>query len=149
MTFKGTKISTHLSFDEAHFSSDLKHQPPMSAVLQQAGFSHQPYSTDTPTPMSSTTLHVKTLSEEATTPVQAMPSSTGLDFFSAESVVVPTGTNKLIHTNISKEFPPQHYGQIKSRNGLLAYKYCLNVQAGTIDCNHHGEIGIVVSNNSY
>ena len=161
MTYKGTdkvayvvdddgtneRISTHLSFDEAHFSSDLKHQPPMAAVLRQAGYKDNPPQKGVPTHLSSSTLRIKSLSEHATTPTHATKSSAGLDLFSAENAVVPARSHKLIHTDISMEIPPHHYGQIKSRSGL-AYKHRLNVQAGTIDSDYRGEIGIVLANDS-
>ena len=52
MTYKGTdkimyivnkqgkneRASAHVSFDEAHMSSPTKSQPPMSTMLQQAGY---------------------------------------------------------------------------------------------------------------
>ena len=98
-----------------------------------------------PTPLD--ILKVKLLSEHAKVPYRASTSAAGYDIYSAENALIAPGQYKLIHTDISMEIPNNHYGQIKSRSGL-SLKHGINVQAGTIDSDYRGEIGVILLNNS-
>ena len=128
-------------------STNVRYLPPMGIALQAAGYRKEPFTDGTPTTISPNKLRVQSLSEFAIIPQKGTSSSAGFDLYSAENAVIPHGTHKLIHTDIAMEIPEHHYGQIKSRSGL-ALKKRINVQAGTIDCDYRGEIGIILSNDS-
>ena len=142
---KHEQCSAHVSYDEAHMSTPRQKRPPMSALLEQAGYRNEPQTDGIDQRMDTSTLKITSLSEHAFIPQYATDQSAGLDLHSAENAILPPGQHKLIHTDIAMEIPPTCYGQICSRSGLVL-KHRINVQAGTIDSDYRGEIGVVLTN---
>ena len=116
-------------------SSPTTSQPPMSTMLQQAGYRPEPFKEPNITPVSFDKLRIMQLSDNATTPTKATPGSAGIDFYSSESVIIPPGKQYKVHTDICVEIPSGHYGQLKSRSGL-SLNHRLNVNAGVIDSDY-------------
>ena len=146
VNFDGTneRLTTHLSYDEAHMSSTKPTLPPMAITLQQRGYIHNP-STNTTTYTSM--LNLKLLSTDATMPVKATPQSAGYDIYSSQSTKIPPKTQQLISTDISMAIPHGYFGMLKSRSGL-ALKNNIHVQAGIIDSDYRGEVKILLTNES-
>lgn len=91
------------------------------------------------------------LSDKATIPRRAHPEDAGCDLFSAEDIIIPSGTHKLVKTDICVRLPnpPMEgmsvYGKISSRSGL-ALKHGINIGAGVVDKNYTGALGVVMFN---
>lgn len=69
------------------------------------------------------------LSENATVPFKAYPSSCGYDLASAITYVLEPSQIKKIKTDIAFEIPEGFYGRICGRSGLV-YKHSVEVLAG-------------------
>ena len=161
MTYKGTdkivyvvnkqgkqeKTATHVTFDEAHMSSSLQTQPPMSSALQQAGYRTKPYEESLSGATDITyTVKFKKLSKKATEPHKASDGAAGLDFYSAENVIIHPHQQTRVHTDLALEIPENHYGQLKVRSGA-ASKNSISVEAGVIDSDYRGEVEFLIRNN--
>lgn len=78
--------------------------------------------------------------------------SNGYDMYSAESVVIPPGEQKIIDTGVSIQMPmmPEPFapvGVLKDRSSLSA-KHILRCGAGVIDMDYTGIIKVVLMNHS-
>ena len=138
------RLTTHVSYDEAHMSSTKSTLPHMAISLQQKGYFHP---TDKTITDPSTQVKIKISSPEATLPTKATPHSAGFDMYSAEQTTIPPSTQKLIDTKVSMEIPTKYFGMLKSRSGL-ALKHNIHVQAGIIDSDYRGHIKILLTNES-
>lgn len=107
----------------------------------------QDYVSDTPHHRLPTPIffHVKKLSPNAILPSRATPGSAGYDLASAENIAIPSGTRRLVSTQLAMAFSPQTYGRIASRSGL-ASKFSIDVGAGTIDSDYRGEVKVLLIN---
>ena len=93
------------------------------------------------------TLKIKKLNEEATIPNFAHKGDAGMDLYSIEAVVIPSGESRLIKTGISIQLPKMTEAQVRPRSGL-ALKHSITVlnTPGTIDEGYRGEIGVILIN---
>lgn len=93
----------------------------------------------------------KRLSDKATTPTRKNPTDAGLDFYATKDMTVHESLE--FNTDIAwavEDIPEgfNAYLQMKSRSGL-AFKHDLEcTNAGVIDENYRGNIGIKLYNNS-
>ena len=71
--------------------------------------------------------------------------SAGYDLPSAETVVIPSWSRKLVNTKIRFEIPKGFYGEIKPRSGLSIKKGVVAFN-GTIDSGYFGYVYIIVFN---
>ena len=71
----------------------------------------------------------------------------GMDLYSIETALIPSGEAKLIRTGLQIELPKGTEAQIRPRSGL-ALKYSVTVlnSPGTIDEGYRGEIGVIIIN---
>ena len=92
-------------------------------------------------------LKVKRLVDAALLPRYAHPGDAGLDLCSAESVEIPAGQSKMVHTGISIELPEGTEAQIRPRSGLAA-KHLVTVlnTPGTVDEGYRGEVCVILIN---
>ena len=137
------RLSTHVSYNEAHMSSHEQHLPPMAITLQQQGYVLQPDDTNESPPI----LKINLRSNNATMPLKATEQSAGYDIFSSEHIILPPFTQTLIHTDICIEIPTNYFGLLKLRSGL-ACKHNIHVNAGVIDSDYSSELQILLSNES-
>lgn len=93
------------------------------------------------------TLNVKLLPHAFHAPEYATEGSAGMDFYSADEVMIEPGELKEIRTGICLEVPPGHELQMRSRSGL-ARKHRLFVlnSPGTVDSDYRGEVVILLFN---
>lgn len=152
------KITSHLEFDEEHFTS--AHKPPGSAVLLRQGYktnsTHPTNGTTADTNITmmdhdifndpaTDTLQIQRLSEHATVPTQATTGPVGLDLYSANAATVAPGEIHLIPTDIAVAYPNGTYGRIAPRSGMTI-KRKLDVRAGVIDSDYRGDILVALQN---
>ncbi len=94
-------------------------------------------------------LLVKRLSDTARIPLFGSDYSAGLDVCSDEDKVILPNTTSLVKTGLSIQWrgrdEQNHYMRIAPRSGL-ALKKGIFINAGVIDYDYTGEIGIVVYN---
>ena len=80
-------------------------------------------------------------------PSYAHPGDAGMDVFSVEDMVLPSGGRALIHTGLVMQLPPDAEAQVRPRSGL-ALKHGVTVlnSPGTIDAGYRGEVGVILIN---
>lgn len=95
------------------------------------------------------TLKVKKLNKEAIIPNFAHKGDAGMDLYSIEKVLIPSGESRLIKTGISIQLPIMTEAQVRPRSGM-ALKHSITVlnTPGTIDEGYRGEIGVILINHS-
>ena len=90
---------------------------------------------------------IKRIHDDALLPMQANPGDAGMDLYSIETAMIPSGEAKLIRTGLQIELPKGTEAQIRPRSGL-ALKHSVTVlnSPGTIDEGYRGEIGVIIIN---
>lgn len=90
---------------------------------------------------------IKRIHDDALLPMQANLGDAGMDLYSVETALIPSGEAKLIRTGLQIELPKGTEAQIRPRSGL-ALKYSVTVlnSPGTIDEGYRGEIGVIIIN---
>ena len=69
----------------------------------------------------------------------------GLDLYAAETVSIPAGSTRVIYTDLAVQVPEGTYGRVAPRSGL-AVRHQLGVEAGVIDADYTGNLGVVIYN---
>jgi dUTP pyrophosphatase len=98
-------------------------------------------------------INFKRLKDSATIPTLNNDTDAGVDLYSCEDLIIPAFSHSVIKTGIAWEPKNISTGKkavmiVKSRSGL-AFKYdieCTN--AGVVDQEYRGEIGVKLYNNS-
>ena len=80
-------------------------------------------------------------------PVKSSPNSVGFDLASPRNAVIPPNNWITLFTDIAIKLPAGTYGRIAPRSGLSAL-YGVSVDAGVIDPDYTGNIGVVLVNRS-
>ena len=78
-------------------------------------------------------------------PLLSYSDSAGYDLPSAETVVIPSWSRKLVNTKIRFQIPKGFYGEIKPRSGLSIKKGVVAFN-GIIDSGYSGYVYIIVFN---
>ena len=87
------------------------------------------------------------LSKYAKSPVKESIFSAGWDIFAAYNTIVPKFGKALVLTDIAIQIPFGYYGRLAARSGL-GLIYNISVNAGVIDSNYRGGIGVCLVNHS-
>src|SRR5258705_13024238 len=92
----------------------------------------------------SQTLRFLKLHLDATLPTRGSAQSAGLDLYAIEDLELQPGGRTAVRTGLAVAIPEGYYGRVAPRSGL-AVKNGLDVLAGVIDGDDHGQIrgGIV------
>jgi len=99
-------------------------------------------------------IHFRKLNEDAKIPTYGTNQSIGMDVSSCEDTIIEPHCWKVVKTGLSVswsgnsvnfEDPSNYYLRIAPRSGL-AVKHGIFINAGVIDCDYRGEIGVVVHN---
>ena len=90
---------------------------------------------------------IKRIHDDALLPMQANLGDAGMDLYSIEQAMIPSGEARLIATGLQIELPKGTEAQIRPRSGL-ALKHSVTVlnSPGTIDEGYRGEIGVIIIN---
>lgn len=94
-------------------------------------------------------LKVKKIEPNAILPVYAHPGDAGLDLYSIEEKVIPSGESALIRTGLIIELPQNTEAQVRPRSGM-ALKHLVTVlnSPGTIDHGYRGEVKVILINHA-
>ena len=92
-------------------------------------------------------LQVEFIHPNAQLPKYEHVGDSGMDLFSVEDVVIPSGVYKLVRTGIKICLPVGTEAQIRPKSGI-ALKNSVTVvnTPGTIDASYRGEIGVILIN---
>lgn len=82
---------------------------------------------------------------EVKMPDYANPGDAGMDFYSAEDIVIKPNERKVVKTGIKMAIPVGYVGLLWDKSGLAAKKG-IKTMAGVIDAGYRGEVGIVLHN---
>ena len=94
-------------------------------------------------------LQIKLLNTDAKMPWYGSAYSAGFDICSCEDKMIPPHNSVLVKTGLSVKWSnEEYYLRIAPRSGL-AYKNGIFVNAGVIDFDYRGEIGIIIYNSSF
>jgi dUTP pyrophosphatase len=85
------------------------------------------------------------LDQGAKTPTKATSGAAGYDLHASQDGNILSGSTVIVPTGIRIALPEGYYGRIAARSGL-AIKNGLMVNAGVIDSDYRGPIGIVLFN---
>lgn len=80
----------------------------------------------------------------ATLPRRGTPDSAGFDFAASADCEIPAWSRCTVPTGVIVAIAPGYVGQLWSRSSM-AIKGC-DVQAGVIDSDYRGPVGVVLSN---
>jgi len=94
---------------------------------------------------SNTQLKVKRLVPHAVLPASGSAQAAGYDLASSETVAIWPGGTQVVKTGLSISVPHLTYGRVAPRSGL-AVKNQIAVNAGVIDEDYRGEVGVVLVN---
>jgi len=95
--------------------------------------------------MSLPPLKVKLLDPTARPPWRQTPGAAGYDIYALESVDIPAGEVAIVKSGWACAIPPNHAGFIKSRSSLVT-KRKITAEAGVIDSDYTGPVGVVLHN---
>ena len=90
-------------------------------------------------------LKVQKLSNNAILPKRSTDGAAGHDLCASQDCTIPAGGKGLVKTGLSISFPPSLYARIAPRSGLALKKF-IDVGAGVVDSNYHGEVGVALFN---
>ena len=88
---------------------------------------------------------VKKMHKDAKIPTKGTEGAAGHDLYAIEDKTIPAKGQQVVKTGISLRLPDSTYGRIAPRSGL-AVKHGITVNAGVIDRDYTGEIGVILVN---
>jgi deoxyuridine 5'-triphosphate nucleotidohydrolase len=92
-------------------------------------------------------LLIKQLDENVKLPIRGSDLAAGIDIMANQNIIIPPGELFPVNTGIALAAPPGTYARIALR-GDMAVKHGIDIGAGVIDKDYHGEIKVVLINNS-
>lgn len=90
-------------------------------------------------------LRVALVADTAHLPTAASGCAAGFDLFAASGTTIPPGETRLVDTGIAIALPSKCMGRILPRSGL-ALKNRIFVNAGVVDEDYRGKVGVVLHN---
>ncbi len=142
------KTSTHVIFDEAHFSQPASKAPLAAQTLQRLGYySKEDWNIDESGKQISDEFNIQLLSTTAIKPTRGTQDSIGYDLYldSQQDIIIPPGTIMPLPTGIAIECPRGTYARIAPRSGLTV-KNNLTTMAGVIDPDYRGNVTVLLQN---
>lgn len=92
-------------------------------------------------------LKVKLLTNNAKLPTRGTEGSAGYDLYAAYDKEIKAWGIAMVETDIAVEIDPGYAGKIMSRSGVVR-KWGLTAEAGLIDSDYRGPVGIILANHS-
>ena len=96
-------------------------------------------------------INLKKLHPDAVIPTYGSLSAAGADLYAceAETVCIPAGGTKMIHTGIAMEIPEGYAGFIYARSGMATKRGLAPAnKVGVVDADYRGEIMVSLHNHS-
>ena len=141
---KRIKIASHVTFDEAHFTS--KNAPPGAVALQKVGMSSALRDETISKELKHTiSIPFRKISTKATSPVIATDGAVGADLFSAIDITIKPGALVTVPTDIAIDCPKGFYARVAPRSGMTV-KHHIDVMAGVIDNDYRGNVLVALHN---
>jgi len=131
------KIASHVTFDEAHFSTGSK--APGAQALKNSGVDNRSEDPE------QSTIKVKQLHQNAHLPTRSTVHSAGLDLYAPEPIILKGKSTKMVPIGIALSIPKGMYGRVAPRSGLTV-KRNIDVKAGVVDNDFRGELTAVLKN---
>lgn len=95
-------------------------------------------------------MNIKLLTPTAKIPLRASDYAAGYDLYADETLVIPAGETRLVHTGIALAIPPGFWGGVYARSGLAAKRGLRPANCvGVIDADYRGEIMVAMYNDSH
>lgn len=95
-------------------------------------------------------VYIELCREGAKVPSYANIGDAGMDVYAAEDVIVHPGQTVIVPTGIKLAIPIGYEIQVRPRSGIsLNTPLRLSNSPGTIDAGYRGELGILITNESY
>lgn len=92
-------------------------------------------------------INVKRLSAGTKLPVYGSAFAAGADLCALDTVEIPAGETKFVHTGIAVELPAGTVGLVYARSGLACKQDLAPAnKVGVIDCDYRGEIMVALHN---
>ncbi|AAY84050.1 dUTPase [Chrysodeixis chalcites nucleopolyhedrovirus] len=92
-------------------------------------------------------MYFKKLNKDAIAPQRATLGSAGYDLYTPTDVCLKPQKWTVVDIGIAIQLPPKRYGRIAERSGL-ATKHGIGIQAGIIDTDYRGPVGVCLINRS-
>ncbi|WVO13585.1 hypothetical protein L204_101206 [Cryptococcus depauperatus] len=145
-----TRTARSLEIEQLDESDDEKKTQEENPLMKKAAetikyLSVQDKTTENGVAAPASTLFIKKLSSDATTPTRGSPLSAGYDLYSAEETVIPAQGKVLVDLQLSIAVPEGTYGRIAPRSGL-ASKHSIDTGAGVIDADYRGPVKVLLFN---
>ena len=90
-------------------------------------------------------LKAQRLNNNAALPKRSIGGAAGYDLCASQNCTISVGGKGLVQTGLAISFPASLYARIAPRSGLVLKKF-IDVGAGIVDSNYHGEVGVVLFN---
>ena len=84
-------------------------------------------------------LKVKKLHKDAKLPTHGHEGDAGMDFYTVEDVVFPSGKQAKVHTGVAVEIPKGYVGLVWDKSSI-SFNFGLKIMGGVIDAGYRGEI---------
>ena len=92
-------------------------------------------------------IKIKKTHPDTIIPEYAHDGDSGMDVYSVEELIIPSGERRLVGSGLSFEIPEGYEIQIRPKSGLATNYGITNLNApGTIDSNYRGEIKGILFN---
>jgi deoxyuridine 5'-triphosphate nucleotidohydrolase len=141
------KISTHVIFDEAHFSQPANKAPLAAQTLQRLGYYAKEDWIEPIDAQKSTEFNIQLLTKTAKTPTRGSADAIGYDLYfdNTHPITIQPGTIQPLKTGIAIQCPDGTYARIAPRSGLTI-KNNLTTLAGVIDPDYRGNVTVLIQN---
>ena len=95
-------------------------------------------------------MRIKLWTPTAKIPTRGSALSAGWDLYADETITIPVGETKLVHTGITIELPQTHWAGIYARSGLASKQGLRPANCvGIIDPDYRGEWMVAIYNDSH
>lgn len=95
--------------------------------------------------MSQFNIQIQRLNKDAILPTRGSEFAAGLDLSCIDDITISKNTHLLVKTGLRVKFPSGYYARIAPRSGI-SLKTGIMINAGVIDADYRGEIGIILVN---
>ena len=140
------KTSTHVIFDEAHYTTNANQAPLAAQTLQRLGYYMKEDYLDDDKTSDNTKLLIQQITTSSIIPNRATEGSIGYDmYYDGPTTTISAQSHQAMPTGIALQCPTGTYARIAPRSGMTM-KQNITTLAGVIDPDYRGEIKIILHN---